>query len=103
MTGTVSVAHSVVARMVRRAAVAAPGVVRVGRGGPAALARMAPPAVAVRERTDGLHVRVTVVARPGHDLRVVARDVREAVAATVERLLGLDLAEVTVVVDGVGE
>jgi uncharacterized alkaline shock family protein YloU len=103
VTGTVSVAHSVVARMVRRAAVAAPGVVRVGRGGPAALVRIAPPAVVVRERTDGLHVRLTVVARPGHDLRVVARDVREAVAATVERLLGLELAEVTVVVDGVGE
>jgi uncharacterized alkaline shock family protein YloU len=59
--------------------------------------------VAVRERTDGLHVLVAVVARPGHDLRVVARDVREAVAATVERLLGLELAEVTVVIDGVGE
>jgi uncharacterized alkaline shock family protein YloU len=103
MTGTVSVAHSVVARMVRRAAVAAPGVVRVGRGGPRLLARLAPPAVVVREREDGLHVRVTVVARPGHDLRVVARDVREAIAATVERLLGLGLAEVTVVVDGVGE
>jgi uncharacterized alkaline shock family protein YloU len=89
--------------MVRRAAVGAPGVVRVGRGGPRLLARLAPPAVAVREREDGLHVRLTVVARPGHDLRVVVRDVREAVAATVERLLGLVLAEVTVVVDGVGE
>ncbi len=103
MTGTVSVAHSVVARMVRRAAVGAPGVVRVGRGGPALLARLAPPAVEIRERADGLHVRITIVGRPGHDLRVVGRDVREAVAATVERLLGLGLAEVTVVVDGVGE
>jgi uncharacterized alkaline shock family protein YloU len=103
VNGTVSVAHAVVARMVRRAAVAAPGVVRVARGGPAALTLIAPPAVAVRERTDGLHVRITVVARPGHDLRVVARDVRDAIAVTVERLLGLELAEVTVVIDGVGE
>jgi uncharacterized alkaline shock family protein YloU len=57
----------------------------------------------VRSRADGIVVRVVVIARPGHDLRVVARDVRVAVGATVERLLGLALADVTVVVDGVGE
>lgn len=97
-----SVAHAVVARMVRRSAVAAPGVVRIGRGGPSLLARLEP-AVSVRSRADGIVVRVVVIARPGHDLRVVARDVRVAVGATVERLLGLALADVTVVVDGVGE
>jgi len=97
-----SVAHSVVARMVRRAAVAAPGVVRIGRGGPGLLARLEP-AVSVRARADGIAVRIIVIARPGHDLRVVAGDVRTAVGATVERLLGLALSDVTVIVDGVGE
>jgi uncharacterized alkaline shock family protein YloU len=42
------------------------------------------------------------VARPGQALGPLAAGVRTAVAATVERLLGLDLDGVTVIVDGVG-
>ena len=48
------------------------------------------------------HVRVWIVARPGHQLGPLAAQVRQAVGATVERLLGLELGDVTVVVDGVG-
>ncbi len=47
-------------------------------------------------------VRVWIVARPGHALRPLAIQVRQAVGATIERLLGLELGEVTVVIDGVG-
>jgi uncharacterized alkaline shock family protein YloU len=43
-----------------------------------------------------------VVARPGGDLAGLAADVRTTVGATVERLLGLRLGSVTVLVDGVG-
>jgi uncharacterized alkaline shock family protein YloU len=96
-----SVSHSVIARMVRRAAVEAPGVLRVSSGG-SWLSRLTSPAVAVRTHDGRIRVRISVVVRPGHDLRTVAEDIRSAVAATVERLLGLELEDVTVVVDGVG-
>jgi uncharacterized alkaline shock family protein YloU len=43
-----------------------------------------------------------VLARPGSDLASVGRQVRAAVARAIERLLGLDLGSVTIVVDGVG-
>jgi uncharacterized alkaline shock family protein YloU len=49
-----------------------------------------------------VRVRVWVVARPGQSLVAVSRDVRLAVSAAVERLLGLRLESVTVTVDGVG-
>jgi uncharacterized alkaline shock family protein YloU len=49
-----------------------------------------------------VEVRVVVVARPGASLRVLSADVRCAVAAAVQRLLGMELGAVTVVVDGVG-
>jgi hypothetical protein len=42
------------------------------------------------------------VARPGQPLGALAADVRGAVAAAIVRLLGLELGEVTVRVDGVG-
>jgi uncharacterized alkaline shock family protein YloU len=42
------------------------------------------------------------VARPGQPLAPLAGQVRTTVAATVERLLGLELGSVTVLVDGVG-
>ena len=70
---------------------------------PGGLARIAPPAVAVRERPTGSTCASPSWRGPATTCASVARDVREAVAATVERLLGLELAEVTVVVDGVGE
>jgi uncharacterized alkaline shock family protein YloU len=43
-----------------------------------------------------------VVARPGQALLPLTRNVRTAVGATVERLLGMRLESVTVTVDGVG-
>jgi uncharacterized alkaline shock family protein YloU len=98
-----SVSHGVIVRMVRRAAVEAPGVVRVSSGGSFLLSRLGPPAVSIRTHDGRIRVRVAVVARPGHDLRTVAEDIRSAVGATVERLLGLELEDVTVIVDGVGE
>ncbi len=52
--------------------------------------------------TDHVHVRLWIVARPGQALGPLTTQVRSAVAATVERLLGLDLGSVTVLVDGVG-
>ena len=51
---------------------------------------------------DQVVVRVWIVARPGQALGPLTDQVRSAVAATVERLLGLDLGDVTVLVDGVG-
>jgi uncharacterized alkaline shock family protein YloU len=47
-------------------------------------------------------VRVVVIARPGQPLGPVADQVRAAVGAAVERLLGMELGAVTVLVDGVG-
>jgi len=58
--------------------------------------------VTVRVLDDGVVVRIWIVARPGQAVGPLARQVRSAVAATVERLLGLDLRAVTVLVDGVG-
>jgi uncharacterized alkaline shock family protein YloU len=47
-------------------------------------------------------VSLRVVARPGQALQPLAENVRTAVTATVERFLGLNLAALTVIVDGVG-
>jgi uncharacterized alkaline shock family protein YloU len=43
-----------------------------------------------------------VIARPGQPLAALGSDVQAAVAAAIERLLGLELGEVTVRIDGVG-
>jgi uncharacterized alkaline shock family protein YloU len=95
-----TVSHSVIVEMVRVAALEVPGVLKVGRGGPLAVLSGSPVRAHV---SDGrVSVRVWIVARPGHALRPLAAQVRQAVGATVERLLGLELGEVTVVVDGVG-
>jgi uncharacterized alkaline shock family protein YloU len=45
---------------------------------------------------------VVIVARPGQPLPELAGEVRGAVAAAIERLLGLEVGRVTVRVDGVG-
>ena len=79
-----------------------PGVVRVGRGGPAWRAALAGPPVVTRVADDGVTVRIWIVARPGQQLVSLTADVRAAVGAAVERLLGLRLESVTVTVDGVG-
>ena len=97
-----TVGRGVIAQLVRLAAIEVPGVARVGHGGPAWRAFLAGPPVSVRVRDDRVLVRLRVVARPGQALGPLAAQVRSAVAATVERLLGLDLGAVTVIVDGVG-
>ena len=97
-----TIGQGVVAQLVRLAAFEVPGVARVGYGGPAWRGWLAGPAVSVRVRDDRVLVRLRIVARPGQALGPLTAQVRTAVAATVERFLGLDLGAVTVVVDGVG-
>lgn len=97
-----TVGRGVIAELVRLAAFEVPGVAQVRRGGPAWRRILAGPAVSVRQRDDRVLVRLSIVARPGQPLAPLADQVRAAVAATVERLLGLELGAVTVLVDGVG-
>ncbi len=97
-----SIARDVIADLVRLAAFEVPGVARVGRAGPWWRRALAGPGVTVRFVDDRVLVRMWVVARPGHELAALTTRVRSAVAATVERVLGLELGAVTVQVDGVG-
>jgi len=97
-----TVGRGVIAEMVRHAALEIPGVARVSRGGPAWRAALAGPPVVTQLSGDGVRIRVWIVARPGQQLVTLAEDVRIAVGAAVERLLGLRLESVTVTVDGVG-
>ena len=95
-----TVSHSVIVEMVRVAALEVPGVLKVGRGGP--LTWLAGSPVRANVMEGRVSVRVWIVARPGHPLGPLAAQVRQAVGATIVRLLDLELGEVTVVVDGVG-
>ena len=97
-----TVGRGVIAELVRLAAFEVPGVARVGRGGAAWRRLLGGPGVSVQLRNDRVMVRLWIVARPGQSLTALADQVRTTVAATVERLLGLDLGAVTVLVDGVG-
>lgn len=97
-----TVGRSVIAELVRLAAFEVPGVARVGRGGGTIRRFLGGPSVSVQVRNDRVLVRLWIVARPGQPLGPLAAQVRSAVAATIERLLGLDLGAVTVMVDGVG-
>ena len=97
-----TVGRGVIAELVRLAAFEVPGVVRVGHAGPAWRGWFLGRSVVIRVRDDRVLVRLRIVARPGHALGPLTAQVRTAVAATVERLLGLDLGAVTVIVDGVG-
>jgi uncharacterized alkaline shock family protein YloU len=97
-----TVGRGVIAELVRLAAFEVPGVARVGRGGPAWRRLLGGPAVSVQLRNDRVLVRLSIVARPGQALGPLTHQVRVAVAATVERLLGLQLGAVTILVDGVG-
>ncbi len=99
---SLAVSHPVIRDVLRRAAMEAPGVLRVGRGGPAWRRLLAGRSVAIRFRNGAVEARVVVVARPGQSLPAVAEDVRAVTAAAIERLLGLRLGTVSVVVDGVG-
>ena len=98
-----TVGRGVIAELVRLAAFEVPGVARVGPGGPAwlrlaALARRSASASA----TSASSSACAWSPGPGQALGPMAVSVRRSVAATVERLLGLDLDGVTVIVDGVG-
>jgi len=97
-----TVGRGVIAELVRLAAFEVPGVARVGRGGAVWRRYLGGPAVSVRFRDERVVVRLWVVARPGQPLGTLAGQIRATVAATVERLLGLELGAVTVLVDGVG-
>lgn len=97
-----TVGRGVIAELVRLAAFEVPGVARVGRGGAPWRRFVGGPAVSVRIRDERVVVRLWVVARPGQPLGALTAQVRATVAATVERLLGLELGAVTVLVDGVG-
>jgi uncharacterized alkaline shock family protein YloU len=102
VTGPIlTVGQEVITEMVRLAAMEVPGVARVGRGGPRWLA-LGGRSVRARLHRNKVEVRVWIVARPGQPLVAITAQVRSAVAATVERLLGLELGGVTVLVDGVG-
>jgi uncharacterized alkaline shock family protein YloU len=97
-----AVSRPVVRDLVRLAAMEVPGVLRVGwDGGPLRRFFSGRPVV-VRVRHGVVEARVVVVARPGQPLASLASDVRAAVATAIERLLGLELGEVTVRIDGVG-
>jgi uncharacterized alkaline shock family protein YloU len=97
-----AVSRSVIRDLVRLAAFEVPGVLRVGWAGPAWRRLAAGRPIAVRVRGGVVEARVVVIARPGQPLGPLAGDVRSAVAAAVERLLGLAIGEVTVRIDGSG-
>jgi uncharacterized alkaline shock family protein YloU len=103
MSGPVlSVGRGVIVEMARLAALEVPGVLRVARGGRPWRAFFQGPPVAVRTRGDRVDLRLWVIARPGANLAEVSRHARVAIAASIERLLGLQVGSVTVVVDGIG-
>lgn len=99
---TLSVGPGVIRDTVRLAALEVPGVLRVGRGGPRWRELLAGSPIRVRVREGRVHVTVWLVARPRQELVPLTSQVRDAVAAAVVRLLGLELGGVTVLVDGVG-
>lgn len=103
MTGpALSVSRGVIVEVARLAALEVPGVLRVSRGGAAWRAILRGGSVRLRVRGQRVDIRLWVVVRPGTDLLGVAGAARITVAGALQRLLGLRLGSVTVVVDGVG-
>jgi uncharacterized alkaline shock family protein YloU len=102
VTGDLSVGRGVIVEVARLAALEVPDVLRVARRGPRWRAALAGPAVIVRVRPEGVIVRLRIIARPGADLAATGRRVREAVGRAVERMLGLHVDDVSVLIDGVG-
>jgi uncharacterized alkaline shock family protein YloU len=102
MSSGLTVGKPVIAEMVRLAAFEVPGVQAVARSGRGWRRLLLEPPVEVRLQGTRVTVRLSIVPRPGQALPPLVRQVRSAVAATVERLLGLELDGVSVVVDGVG-
>ena len=99
---TLSVGPGVIRETVRLATLEVPGVQRVGRGGPRWRIALGRSPVRVRVHDGHVHVTVWVIARPRQRLVPLTAQVRDAVAGAVERLLGMELGSVTVLVDGVG-
>ena len=97
-----TVGRGVIVEVVRLAALEIPEVLQVARRGPPWRAALAGRPINVRVRREGVEVELRIIARPGADLVRAGRDVREAVGRAVERLLGLQVRSVTVLVDGVG-
>lgn len=102
VTADLSVGRSVIVEVARLAALEVPDVLRVARRGPPWRAALAGPPIMVRVRPDGVVVRLRIIARPGADLAETGRHVRGAVGRAVERMLGLHVEEVSVLIDGVG-
>jgi uncharacterized alkaline shock family protein YloU len=102
VTADLSVGRGVIVEVARLAALEVPDVLRVARRGPPWRAALAGPPIVVRVRAEGVIVRLRIIARPGADLAVTGRRVRDAVGRAVERLLGLRVQEVSVLIDGVG-
>ena len=101
ITPKLSVGRGVIVEVARLAALEVPDVLRVARRGPRWRALAGPPVI-VRVRGDVVDVRLRIIARPGADLAATGRRVRESVGRAVERLLGLQVNEVSVLIDGVG-
>jgi uncharacterized alkaline shock family protein YloU len=97
-----SVGRGVIAEVARLAALEVPDILRVGRAAPPWRVVLAGSPVRIRVHAGEVTVRLWLVARPGADLVAATAAVRRAVATAIERLLGLRVASVTVVVDGVG-
>ena len=97
-----TVGRGVIVDVVHQAALEIPDVLRVSRRGPRWRAALAGPPITVRVRPEGVEVELRILARPGADLVAAGRHVREAVGLAVQRLLGLKVRSVTVLVDGVG-
>ena len=102
MTSGLTVGKPVIAEMVRLAAFEVPGVQAVAHAGGMWRRLLIAPPVEVHLEGNRVAVRLSIVARPGQALTPLVAQVRLAVGATVERLLGLELDGVSVVVDGVG-
>jgi uncharacterized alkaline shock family protein YloU len=97
-----TVGRGVIVEVARLAAQEVPEVLQVARRGPSGRAAMAGPPIMVRVRKEGVELELRIIARPGSDLVHAGRQVRESVGRAVERLLGLQVRSVTVLVDGVG-
>jgi uncharacterized alkaline shock family protein YloU len=97
-----SVGRGVVVDVVRQAALEIPEVLQVARRGPRWRAALAGPAITVHVRPEGVDIELRIIARPGADLVAAGRHVRDAVGLAAQRLLGLEVRSVTVLVDGVG-
>jgi uncharacterized alkaline shock family protein YloU len=97
-----SVGRGVIVDVVRQAALEIPEVLQVARRGPRWRAYLAGAPITVRVRPQGVEIELRVIARPASDLVAAGRHVRNAVGLAVERLLGLEVRSVTVLVDGVG-